>query len=397
MERILNRCRELEEYSAHVLSEMVKIPSLSGEEEEVINLIKEFLDKEDIETRIDGLGNLIAKVGNGDKTLAFDAHIDVVDTGDINQWSFPPFSGTIKDGFVHGRGSVDQKGGAAGMITAARVLKEMEYKGPFTIYFTFTVQEEDCDGMCWLWIIEKEGIKPDFAVLTEPTNLRINRGHRGRMEIELHFKGKSSHGSMPEKGINAIEKASRSVLLIQELNKNLKEDPFLGKGTVAPTMIKSESPSLCAIPDFCIVHIDRRLTYGETKESAIEEIKKIVPEDTEIVVPVYDRKGYRGNVYKQEKYFPTWKIEENHPLVQAAKETYRKLFREKPVVDRWIFSTNGVALAGRHNVPCIGFGPGDETMSHSPDERLPVSHLVIASSFYAALPYTLEKIRRKND
>lgn len=391
MKEILKKSNGLLDYSAEVLSEIVKIPSFSGDEERVIQRIKSFLDELGIENWIDGLGNLIAKIGNGERSIAFDSHIDVVEPGDLHQWEFEPFSGEIKDGYVHGRGSVDQKGGAASMITAARILKEMDYNGKFTIYFTFTVQEEDCDGMCWLWIIEREELRPDYVVLTEPTDLKLNIGHRGRMEIELLFKGKSSHGAMPHLGINAIEKASRSVLLIQELNKNLKEDPFLGKGTITPTMIKSTSPSLCAVPDSCLVHLDRRLTHGETRESAIEELRKILPEDTEVIIPVYKKKGYRGNVYEQEKYFPTWKTEEDHPLVVAGKKAYRELFGKKPVIDKWIFSTNGVAISGRHKIPCIGFGPGDERMAHAPNEKLPVEQLARATAFYAHLPLALEK------
>lgn len=392
MKEILERSRELKDYTAKVLSDIVRIPSFSGDEERVVKRIRDYLEEIGIENWVDGMGNLIARIGKGERILAYDGHIDVVEPGERSQWLFDPFSGEVKEGFVHGRGSVDQKGGVASMITAARILKEMDYNGSFTIYFTFSVQEEDCDGMCWMWIIEREGVKPDYVVLTEPTNLRINIGHRGRMEIELFFKGKSSHGAMPELGVNAIEKASRSVVLIQELNKNLKEDKFLGKGTITPTKISSSSPSLCAVPDGCMVHLDRRLTHGETKEDAIEELRKIIPEDTDVVIPIYNKKGYKGNVYEQEKYFPTWRTEEDSPIVVAGKNTYRQIFRRRPVIDKWVFSTNGVAIAGRHKIPCIGFGPGDERMAHAPNERLPIEHLPMASAFYSYLPYTLEKI-----
>ncbi|MBN2279204.1 MAG: YgeY family selenium metabolism-linked hydrolase [Candidatus Marinimicrobia bacterium] len=392
IQTIKTKAKLYRDYTAICLSEMVQIPSLSAEEEQVVLKIKEQLEDAGLkEVRIDSLGNLIAKVGNGPKILAIDAHIDTVDTGDEFQWETPPFSGLIKDGYVHGRGTVDQEGGAAAMLTAARILTEMEYDGEYTIYFTFTVMEEDCDGMCWLYLIEKENISPDVAVITEPTNLGLYRGHRGRMEMEVHISGLSCHGSAPERGKNVIYSGARTALAIEQLHEQLKNDAFLGKGSIAPTVFRSNSPSLCAVPDVGFMHIDRRLTWGETKESAVAEIQNIIGHDSKIIVPEYDRPSYKGTVFTQEKYFPTWKLEEDHPLVQAGRETCQQLFDEEPRIDKWTFSTNGVALCGKHQIPCIGFGPGNEIYAHAPNEKVPVDHLEKATAFYALLPYILEK------
>jgi len=165
-ELIKEKAREYRNYTAECLSEMVKIPSVSCEEERVVLRIKELLESAGVkDVRIDGLGNLIAKVGNGPKIIAIDAHIDTVDTGDESQWDTPPFSGLIKDGFVQGRGTVDQEGGAASMIAAARILTEMNYTGEYSVYFTFTVMEEDCDGMCWEYLINEEKLVPDLPLL----------------------------------------------------------------------------------------------------------------------------------------------------------------------------------------------------------------------------------------
>lgn len=384
------KAKEYRDDTARYLSEMVKIPSVSCEEKEVVLKIKELLESAGVHNvRIDALGNCIARVGNGPKVLAIDAHIDTVDTGDESQWELPPFSGLIKDGYVHGRGTVDQEGGAAAMITAARILTEMKYDGDYSIYFTFTVMEEDCDGMCWEYLINEEKLVPDMAIITEPTNLGIYRGHRGRMEMELHFKGLSAHGSAPERGKNVIYSASKVALEIEKLNENLRSDPFLGNGTIAATLLRSQSPSLCAIPDLARMHIDRRLTWGEDKESALAELEKICSKDVTIEVPEYGRPSYQGTVYSIEKYFPTWKIPEDHPLVQSGAKTYEALFHEKPRIDKWTFSTNGVSICGRHGIPCIGFGPGNEIYAHAPNEKTPVEHLEKATAFYTLIPYLL--------
>jgi len=389
-EEIIKKAKEYRDYTAKNLSKIVQIKSLSGEEENVIHKLKELcLEAGFDEIKIDGLGNLIARIGYGSKILAFDAHIDTVDTGVLEQWDYDPFCGEIKDDKVLGRGTVDQKGGAASMITAGRILKELDYKGEYSLYFTFTVMEEDCDGLCWNYIIEKEGLVPDFAVITEPTDLNVYRGHRGRMEIEANFTGLSAHGSAPERGINAIYKASKASLEIEKLHENLGYDEFLGKGSVTVTQIASQSPSLCAVSDYCMIHLDRRLTWGEEKESSIKEVQDAINLDGEVIVPIYDKVSFTGTIFPQEKYFPTWKIHEGHKLVVAGKKAYQTLFNKDAEVGKWIFSTNGVAICGKHKIPCIGFGPGNEIYAHAPNEFVPVEHLEKASAFYALLAYIL--------
>ena len=388
---ILSRSTELNGYTAQNLSTIVQIPSLSGEEEAVIAKLAELCEQAGLdEVRVDGLGNLVARVGNGPRVLAIDAHVDTVDTGDLQQWRVPPFSGRIAEGKVHGRGSVDQKGGAASMITAGRMLKELGYDGAYSVYFTFTIMEEDCDGLCWNYLIEEEKLVPEVAVITEPTNLGLYLGQRGRIEFELFFGGVSAHGSAPERGDNAIYRASEMALRVRELHETLATDPFLGKGSVAVTQIQSDSPSLCAIPDQCMIHLDRRLTWGETKASSRAELEAIADEKTTIDLPLYDRRSYRGTVFEQAKYYPTWKTSPEHPLVRAGIQCYTRLYGEPPRVDKWTFSTNGVALAGKHGIPCIGFGPGNEIYAHAPNEAVLIEHLTKSSSFYAFLPYVLE-------
>jgi putative selenium metabolism hydrolase len=342
------------------------------------------------EVRVDGLGNLIGRIGEGKEILAIDAHVDTVETGDAGQWEVDPFEGEIRGGCVWGRGAVDQKGGAASMVTAGRILRELGYAGSFTLYFTFTVMEEDCEGLCWNYLIEREKLVPAYAVLTEPTNLGVYRGHRGRLEIELFFPGVSAHGSAPERGVNAVYGASEAALRIRDLNGKLKTDDFLGKGSVAVTLISSQSPSLCSVPDRCMIHLDRRLTRGETLESALDEISGVVNESVKIEVPGYEAESYRGARYGQKKYFPTWQIPGDHVLVRSGVEAFSRLFGRSPEVGKWGFSTNGVSICGTHGIPAIGFGPGNEALAHAPNERIPVEDLAKASAFYALLPFVLQ-------
>lgn len=382
---ILEKAKQYENLTAKNLSEMVKKKSLSTQEKEVIELIKnQMIEAGFDEVNIDGLGNVIGRLGTGKKIIVIDGHIDTVDFGNIDNWTFDPLCGEIKDGYVLGRGSADQKGGIASAITAVKILKEIGLPDDVTVFVTGTVMEEDCDGLCWKYIVEEGKIKPDVVIVTEPTNMNIYRGQRGRMEIVVSFNGISCHGSAPERGKNAIYMASRAALEIEKLNERLLVDDFLGKGSVTISEFKSGSPSLCAVADYARLHLDRRLTWGEDIQLAVNQIEEIVKQDNgKVEVLYYKEKAFTGLEYGMKKYYPTWKIEESHPVITKGIKVYEKLFDRKPQVDKWTFSTNGVVINGIYGIPVIGFGPGNEVMAHAPDEKTPVEHLVKASAFYA--------------
>jgi putative selenium metabolism hydrolase len=388
-QKISRLSEEYRDYTAQSLSRLVKIKSLSAMEREVQLELKHQMEEAGFdEVYIDGLGNVIGRIGNGRRIIAIDGHMDTVDLGALQNWSFDPLGGEVRNGFVHGRGSVDQKGGPAAFVTAGRILKETGFNLDATVYFTGTVIEEDCDGLCWKYIIEEDGIRPDLVIITEPTNLNLYRGQRGRMEMEVNFHGVSSHGSAPERGTNAIYMASNAALAIEKLNDRYKVDPFLGKGSITVTEIASGSPSLCAVPDYARIHIDRRLTTGETRDSAVREIQEIISGvNAEVELPAFLQKAYTGIEYGMEKYYPTWSLPEDHEAVQTGGRVFEILFGKQPLVDKWTFSTNGVMTCGTYGIPTIGFGPGNEVLAHAPDEKVPVSDLVAASAFYAAFAY----------
>lgn len=293
------------------------------------------------------------------------------------------------DELIGGRGASDQEGGMASMVYAGKIIKDLGLEDEYTLLVTGTVQEEDCDGLCWQYIIEQSGIRPEFVVSTEPTDCQIYRGQRGRMEIRVDVQGVSCHGSAPERGDNAIFKMGPILNELQELSHNLGNDEFLGKGTLTVSEIFFTSPSRCAVADSCAVSIDRRLTWGETWEGALDEIRALpAVQKAGAVVSMYnyERPSWTGLVYPTECYFPTWKVEEDHFTVRALSSAYEGLFGKAPVVDKWTFSTNGVSIMGRHGIPVIGFGPGKEPEAHAPNEKTWKQHLVTCAAMYAAIP-----------
>ncbi len=395
---ILDAALSREDDLVRFLRDIVAIPSLSGQEEAVVRRIAAEMEAVGFdEVKIDALGNVLGRIGDGPRVVAFDAHIDTVDVTDHDQWTCDPFTGKVEDGLIYGRGAVDQKAGMAGMVHAAAIMKEQGLLDGLQVWMVGTVMEEDCDGLCWHHILQEKTLAPEVVVSTEPTNLTLTRGQRGRMEIRVTARGRSCHGSAPERGDNAATKLAPACAVIDELNGRLKDDAFLGKGTCCVSWFGAEGPSLCAVPDKAELHIDRRLTDGETKESALAEVRDALVAagiEAETWMLTYEEPAWTGLVYPMEKYYPTWVMPEDHPAVRAGVTAHEALFGAAPEVSRWTFSTNGVTINGLHGVPCVGFGPGEERMAHAANEYVPVEDLVKACAFYAAFPQSWTHIDR---
>ena len=188
------------------LRDMISHPSESCEEKEVVMCIKAEMEKLGYDkVEIDGLGNVIGWMGQGEKIIAIDSHIDTVGIGNINNWEADPYKGYETDDIIYGRGGSDQEGGMASAVYGAKIMKDLGLiPAGYKIMVVGSVQEEDCDGMCWQYIVNKyfpskeEAQKQiEFVISTEPTDGGIYRGHRGRMEIRVDVKGVSCHGSAP--------------------------------------------------------------------------------------------------------------------------------------------------------------------------------------------------------
>lgn len=398
-DRIKERAEHYRDDISKFLRDMIRIPSESCAEEAVIARIKAEMEKVGFDRiDIDPMGNILGYIGTGPRLIAMDAHIDTVGVGERRNWDYDPYEGYEDEDIILGRGASDQEGGMASMVYAAKIIKDLDLAKDYTLLITGTVQEEDCDGLCWQYIIEESGIRPEFVVITEPTSCRIYRGHRGRMEIKVSVGGVSCHGSAPERGDNAIFKMAPILQELEQLHPRLRHDEFLGKGSLTVSEIFYSSPSRCAVADGCSISVDRRLTAGETYDSALAEIRALPSvQAAGAVVEMYDyaRPSYTGLTYPTKAFFPTWVLPEDHPVCRATIASYRALFRAEPIVDKWTFSTNAVSIMGRYNIPCIGFGPGHEDQAHAPNERTWKSELVQAAAMYAMIPTTFLTMNKK--
>ena len=409
------------------LRELIRIPGESCQEEGHIRRIaKEMEDVGFDRVVIDGQGNVLGYMGQGSRIIAFDAHIDTVGIGARSNWNFDPYEGFETDTQIGGRGASDQLGGIVSSVYGARIMKDLGLiPEDVTILVTGTVQEEDCDGLCWQYIHNEDGITPEFVVSTEPTDGGIYRGHRGRMEIRVDVAGVSCHGSAPERGDNAIYKMAEIVSEVKQLNENgcaetdaikglvkmlepefnpehYEDARFLGRGTCAVSQIFYTSPSRCAVADSCAISIDRRMTAGETWDSCLKEIEDLPAckkYGAKVSMYMYDRPAWTGLKYETECYFPTWINKESAPHVQALADAHKALYgdkrvghpdamalRHRPLIDKWTFSTNGVSIQGRYGIPCVGFGPGAESQAHAPNEITWKEDLVRCAAVYALAP-----------
>jgi putative selenium metabolism hydrolase len=340
--------------------------------------------------RFDKMGNIMGYIGSGPRTLVYDSHIDTVGIGDPTSWGWDPFQGKIEDGKLFARGAVDEKGSTPGMIYGLAIARDLGLLDGWTAYY-YGNMEEWCDGIAPNSFVEVDPkVRPDFVVIGEPTMMRVYRGHKGRIELKITAKGKSAHAASNHLGDNAVYKLLPVIAAIRDLEPQLGDHPFLGHGKITVSDMKVSTASINAVPDEAAIFIDRRMTFGETREAVIAQIAALIPEADRAAVKVeelfYDEPSYTGFVFPVDKYFPAWALEETHPLVQAG-QTARNLIGllESPS-GKWDFSTNGIYWAGKAGIPSIGFGPGDERLAHTQGEFVPLAEVIKATEFYALLP-----------
>ena len=378
---------ELEAKLVEFAQSLVRTKSLSGQEGEIIRLIERKMKALGYdEVTMDAMGNILGKIGHGEKTILLDSHVDTVEVEDEADWEIPPFNGAVIAGRLHGRGSVDMKSGVAASIYAGAIAKKLGLVSGKTIYVSCSVNEEDCDGENLKHLFKELQLKPDYVVICEPSNNKIVLGQKGKAQISIRTHSVSTHGSAPEKGRNAIYEMAEIIQQVEKINLELMKKDGPPKGTLVMSRISSTSVSLNAIPSECEVYLDRRMVPGEKKEDIQAEVEQLVKgKSATWEVGTLHRKSWTGLEIQYEPFHLAWKIDPEHQLVQACLAAYIEKFGHAPAeYDFWDFSTNAVTPV-KMGIPTIGFGPGEYKLAHMRNESCEIKQIVEACAFYASV------------
>ena len=377
------------------LRAIVAIPSMDSQIAEVGERIGEEMRKLSYdEVRFDKMGNILGRIGNGERVIVMDSHIDTVGIGDPSKWEWDPFEGKVEDGVLYGRGACDEKGSTPGMVYGLAIARDLGILEGWTAYY-FGNMEEWCDGIAPNTFTEIDpGIKPDFVVIGEPTKMQVYRGHKGRVEMKVVAKGVSAHAASNHLGDNAIYKLLPVIAGIRDLEPKLGTHEFLGNGKITVSDLHVRTPSINAVPDEAVIFVDRRLTFGEDKDKAIQQVRDLIPKEFQDTVTVeemtFDEPSYTGFVFPVNKYFPAWAFDDDHPLVQAGQRVRKLIDLPEAPTGKWDFSTNGTYWAGKAGIPSIGFGPGDEVTAHTILDSVRLDDVAKATEFYALLSALLK-------
>jgi len=408
-ESIHRLAAEMKDDCVKFIQDLIRIPSISGNEKSVADRIIEELNKLGYDKVIrDKYGNVIGMIfADGESSSAerpaimYNSHMDHVDPGDPANWEgYDPYGGeidvcecdnadlTAKEMVecIHGRAASDVKSGHGFQIYAGAIIlkmREMGYKMQGDFMYTGVVNEEPGQNAGTRRLIAEtfpeEGLDFDACVSSEATSLRLYLGHRGRIEYLITTYGRTSHGSCPQNGINAIYKA---IPVIDKIRKdvipNLPVDPDdeVEPASISLNVIECKPGALSIVPDRCMLSLDRRTMIGETEESAmkilqdvLEECAKEDPEfKGEVIVKPDISKCYTGEEMAGKKFTEAWKIRKDHPFVQACAAALEGL--GQPVkYGYWSFATDCAVTAGHYRKPTIGYSGMQEQFAHTPYDK----------------------------
>ncbi len=363
--------------------ELIQTPSLSMDEAAISQLVGREMESLGYdEVRIDSLHNVVGVIkGNGGgPTLMFNGHIDHAGVGEMPE----PFSGKEIDGgpfghagkVIYGRGASDMKGAVAAMVHAGGMIKTIGRSLKGDVLVTCVSREEMAKGEGIKYLFEN-GLHADMAVSGEASGLKVYVGHRGKFEAKVTVKGRTTHGGYPQGGINAIFKMNKFLDALQT-DYPLPDHPFLGKATVTVLDICARPGALTPIvPDRCEAIIDRRFFPQEKEEKLLGEFgeifKKISNDDPEFVADV-----------ETLKWFPAMFTDPGEPVVCEILNARKKVLGDEGQVGAWYFGVDGTFI-NQAGIPCVGLGPGNEYLAHTPNDVVPVQDIFLAARIYAEM------------
>jgi putative selenium metabolism hydrolase len=363
--------------------DLIRTPSLSQEEQAIAALCQaemEGLGFDQVWT--DSLYNVVGVLkGSGQgPTLMFNGHIDHAGVGEMSE----PFSAQIREGgpfghegpVIYGRGACDMKGAVAAMIHAGGLIKKLGLPLNGDVLVTCVTREEMARGEGVKHLLQA-GVTADFAVSGEATGLDVHVGHRGKFEVKVITKGRTSHGGYPQGGINAIFKMNQFMnALLQDYP--LPDHGFLGRATVTVLDIIASPGALTPIvPDRCELVIDRRFLPDESQEDLLQGLKALIQK-----IQAQDQE-FQAEL-ESLKWFPAMFTDPQEPIVQAMQKARSQVMGGSGEPGAWYFGTDATFL-NQAGIPSVGLGPGNQYLAHTPGDVVPVDQVHRACLIYARL------------
>jgi len=376
--------------SLSLLGELIRIPSLSRQEMACGERVAEAMHASGFDSvMVDPLGDAMGTIkgSGGGRSLLLNGHIDHVPPGDMPD----PYSGKVMDGsafgvegdVVYGRAASDMKAAVAAMVLAGGALSDLgvRLKGDYRVA---AVAQEEVGGAGTVSTIERDRFLGDVVLVGEATNMGVALGHRGSMKMSVVVRGRSCHASAPERGINALYKATDLIARIrEEIIPNLPTHPIYGRTSLTVTVIGVKPGASNVVPEECEFIIDCRngpdFPAEELKrrlEALIEAQRLVDPEFKAAVIPPQTRDGrdFTG-FYTDPSAFP---------VVAEASSAVREALGREPKQGMWAFATDG-RLYSWLGLPVIGFGPGEERFTHTAQDHVRVNDFLDTIKVYAWL------------
>lgn len=361
----------------------LKTENPPGNEREIADYLLDEMLKLGIEAREIEVrprrSNAIGHIGDTEHipSLMLNGHTDTVPAGE--GWSVDPFNPLERNGRIHGRGAADMKGGIASIVIAVKALVEAGFQFKSGLMLSFVIDEEVSElGM--LNLID-QGIRSEMAIIAESSNLEIVSAHKGFMEVQITSKGRMVHGSIPEEGVNAIEKASKLIIMLEELKSKLtkKRHRLLGTPTLSVNMIQGGIQTN-VVPNSCKLVIDRRLIPSESFTEAAAEISDVIKllENQDSDARFELRVSPSGLTDPID-------IASSAQIIKSLQDATRKVFGVAKTPIGISGGADSHLLVNRAKIPTVLFGPGDISQAHTADEYVEIDQLTSAAKVYAVV------------
>ncbi len=393
-ETLLHKCRD--QVAAHreqiiqLTRQMVTTPSLSGNEGPVAEIVRAAMQTLDFdEVWTDAAGNVIGVVRGGDRPATLlNGHMDVVDTGNPDDWEHPPFGAEVHDGLMWGRGSADMKGGLASMIFAAGLLKQLGHPLPGDV-FVAAVGLEEVGGWGTRLLLEDERLKAaGRAVVGEPTQNRLLPGHRLRMILKVSINGPGGHASLSNQEANPVISLARFICGLPQVTAALRQQ--VGYLTITPTTITSFPTASNVITPEVTQALDIRADPGTTPDKITPELQRLLQQSLgrecwgQVQPDKLQVRTYTGITLQVEDVAPGCVLPEENEWLKESRAKLAVVLGEDPLGETARFTCDASRLY-EVGIPPVIFGPGDITLAHSSVERVPLEQIVDSTAAYMAL------------